>query len=82
MRRLMDALTKWSAPVATKVKPRLTFNRLALLALACIAALSGSGYGYYWWTTGRFIVEQFITYFNATMARPFRWTYAGKPLAE
>jgi hypothetical protein len=26
-------------------------------------------------------IEQFITYFNATMARPFRWTYAGKPLA-
>jgi hypothetical protein len=25
-------------------------------------------------------IEQFITYFNATMARPFRWTYAGKPL--
>ena len=22
-------------------------------------------------------IEQFITYFNATMARPFRWTYAG-----
>ena len=51
----MDALTKWSAPVATKVKPRLTFKQLALLALACIAALSGSGYGYYWWTTGSFI---------------------------
>ena len=26
-------------------------------------------------------IEQFITNFNATMARPFRWTYAGKPLA-
>ena len=26
-------------------------------------------------------IEQFITYFNTTMARPFRWTYAGKPLA-
>src|ERR1700739_2935836 len=26
-------------------------------------------------------IEQFITYFNATMAKPFRWTYAGKPLA-
>jgi len=51
----MDALTKWSAPIATKVKPRLTFKQLALLTLACIAALSGSGYGYYWWTTGRFI---------------------------
>jgi hypothetical protein len=25
--------------------------------------------------------EQFITYFNATMTRPFRWTYAGRPLA-
>jgi transposase len=23
----------------------------------------------------------FIEYFNATMARPFKWTYAGKPLA-
>src|SRR5712692_7656749 len=49
----MDALTKWSAPVATKVKPRLTFKQLALLAFACVAAVSG--YGYYWWTTGRFI---------------------------
>jgi hypothetical protein len=26
-------------------------------------------------------IEQFICYFNATMAKPFRWTYAGKPLA-
>jgi transposase len=25
-------------------------------------------------------IEQFITYFNATMAKPFRWTMAGKPL--
>jgi hypothetical protein len=26
-------------------------------------------------------IEQFIAYFNVTMAKPFRWTYAGKPLA-
>jgi transposase len=26
-------------------------------------------------------IEQFIAYFNATMVKPFRWTYAGKPLA-
>jgi transposase len=26
-------------------------------------------------------IGQFIAYFNATMAKPFRWTYAGKPLA-
>jgi hypothetical protein len=26
-------------------------------------------------------VAQFITYFNATMTKPFRWAYAGKPLA-
>ena len=26
-------------------------------------------------------IEQFIAYFNATMAKPFHWTYAGKPLA-
>ena len=26
-------------------------------------------------------IEQFIAYFNATMARPFRSTYTGKPLA-
>jgi len=26
-------------------------------------------------------IEQFIAYFNATMAKPFRWTYTGKPLA-
>lgn len=26
-------------------------------------------------------IERFIDYFNETMARPFRWTYAGKPLA-
>jgi transposase len=25
-------------------------------------------------------IEQFIAYFNETMAKPFRWTYAGKPL--
>jgi hypothetical protein len=25
--------------------------------------------------------EQFIAHFNAAMAKPFRWTYAGKPLA-
>jgi hypothetical protein len=26
-------------------------------------------------------IEKFIAYLNATMAKPFRWTYAGKPLA-
>ena len=26
-------------------------------------------------------IEQFIAYFNTTMAKPFRWTYTGKPLA-
>jgi transposase len=26
-------------------------------------------------------IEKFIAYFNATMAKPFRWTYTGKPLA-
>jgi transposase len=25
-------------------------------------------------------IEQFIAYFNRTMAKPFRWTYTGKPL--
>jgi transposase len=25
-------------------------------------------------------IERFITYFNQTMAKPFRWTWAGKPL--
>lgn len=27
-------------------------------------------------------IEQFIAYFNATMAKPFRWTYTGKPLTQ
>ena len=26
-------------------------------------------------------IEKFIAYFNQTMAKPFRWTYTGKPLA-
>jgi hypothetical protein len=26
-------------------------------------------------------LNAFIDYFNETMARPFRWTYQGKPLA-
>jgi hypothetical protein len=26
-------------------------------------------------------VEAFIAYFNETMAKPFRWTFTGKPLA-
>ena len=26
-------------------------------------------------------IEGFIAYFNRTMAKPFRWTYRGKPLA-
>ena len=26
-------------------------------------------------------IEQFISYFNATMAKPFRWTMNAKPLA-
>lgn len=25
-------------------------------------------------------LEEFIEYFNAVLAKPFRWTYAGKPL--
>src|SRR6266704_2463410 len=32
----MDALTKWSAPVATKVRRRLTFKQLALVAFAYV----------------------------------------------
>jgi hypothetical protein len=26
-------------------------------------------------------ISQFIAFFNKTMAKPFRWTYTGKPLA-
>ena len=26
-------------------------------------------------------ILQFIAYFNRTMAKPFKWTYKGKPLA-
>ena len=26
-------------------------------------------------------IEAFIAYFNVTMAKPFRWTFTGKPLA-
>ena len=26
-------------------------------------------------------IERFIASFNQTMAKPFRWTYTGKPLA-
>ena len=26
-------------------------------------------------------IQAFIEYFNRTMAKPFRWTYKGKPLA-
>ena len=26
-------------------------------------------------------IEDFIAYFNRTLAEPFRWTYTGKPLA-
>jgi len=26
-------------------------------------------------------IKQFIDFFNKTMAKPFRWTYDGKPLA-
>jgi hypothetical protein len=25
-------------------------------------------------------IESFIDYFNRTMAKPFKWTWAGKPL--
>ena len=25
-------------------------------------------------------IEDFIEYFNKTMAKPFKWTYQGKPL--
>ena len=25
-------------------------------------------------------IEQFIDYFNRTMAKPYKWTYGGKPL--
>jgi membrane fusion protein (multidrug efflux system) len=35
-------------------KPRLTFKRVTLLIASLIAAMAGSGYGYYWWTLGRF----------------------------
>ncbi len=27
-------------------------------------------------------LQGFIDYFNATMAKPFKWTYAGRPLCK
>jgi hypothetical protein len=30
----------------------------------------------------RIKIEQFITYFNQTMAKPFRWTMQAKPLTR
>ena len=27
-------------------------------------------------------IRQFLTYYNATMAHPFNWTYTGKPLVK
>ena len=27
-------------------------------------------------------IQQFIAYFNETMAKPFRWTMTGKPLTR
>ncbi|WP_413468552.1 hypothetical protein [Mesorhizobium muleiense] len=27
-------------------------------------------------------IERFINYFNETMAKPFKWTWAGKPLTR
>ena len=27
-------------------------------------------------------LSDFITYYNTTMAHPFRWTYTGKPLQK
>jgi len=27
-------------------------------------------------------IRQFITYYNATMAHPFNWTYTGKPIQK
>lgn len=50
----MDALAKWDSTAATRVKPRLTLRRIALLVLAAAFALGALGYGYYWWTFDRF----------------------------
>ncbi len=68
----MDALAKWSAPVATKTKPRLTFKQLALLVLGSITALAASWYGSYWWTVGRFIESTDDAYVggNVTLISP------------
>lgn len=53
----MDALTKWSVAAAAPPKPRISFKKLGLLALACAIALAVCGYGYYWWTFARFFQE-------------------------
>jgi membrane fusion protein, multidrug efflux system len=53
----MDALTKWSAAVAASPKPRISFKKMSLLALACALGLAACGYGYYWCTFGRFFEE-------------------------
>ena len=50
----MDALAKWSVKPATEAKPFLTSKQIALIGLTCLAALAASGYGYRWWTFGRF----------------------------
>lgn len=50
----MDAQVKWSAKAAIIAKPRFKLKQIVFLGLACAAALAACGYGYHWWTIGRF----------------------------
>jgi len=53
----MDALTDGNTKTLARAKRRLTFRQRMLLGLACVAVLGACGYGYDWWTVGRFFQE-------------------------
>jgi len=50
----MDALAKWNAKSAITAKPRFKLKQIAVLGATCVIALAACGYGFHWWTVGRF----------------------------
>jgi membrane fusion protein (multidrug efflux system) len=70
-RRTQDLPAAQAAVPPAPARKRPSKRKLMLLAGALVAALAGGGYGYHWWTVGRFLVstdDAYVRAYNTTLA--------------